>query len=248
MAGFLPNDLDLITNELQTTDIFIAQVTGENSVRKVLYSDILSGALTPSDIGVANGVCPLDSNSLIPTSHLPSLAITDVYVVSDISSRDSLTVQKGDVVKVTDKGDGTPQTYIYDGTNWIDIQESSDVISVNGKTGVVVLSTSDISDTTDKRYVTDSEKTKLGYISVTQDIYLDEALTDSDIGVTVQGYDSGTVIDPDYSSVKGTINAGGDSASRPASPVLYQNYFDTDLNKPIWYNGTDWVDATGTVV
>ena len=25
-------------------------------------------------------------------------------------------------------------------------------------------------------------------------------------------------------------------------------YFDTDLNIPIWYNGTDWVNASGTVV
>lgn len=27
-----------------------------------------------------------------------------------------------------------------------------------------------------------------------------------------------------------------------------QGIFDTDLGKPIWSNGTDWVDATGTVV
>lgn len=25
-------------------------------------------------------------------------------------------------------------------------------------------------------------------------------------------------------------------------------YFDTTLEKPIWYNGTEWVDATGTSV
>ena len=41
---------------------------------------------------------------------------------------------------------------------------------------------------------------------------------------------------------------GGTTSNRPSSPNNYEFYFDTDLNKPIWYNGTDWVDATGTVV
>ena len=33
-----------------------------------------------------------------------------------------------------------------------------------------------------------------------------------------------------------------------AAPVLGMMYFDTDEGKPIWYDGTDWVDATGTIV
>ena len=44
------------------------------------------------------------------------------------------------------------------------------------------------------------------------------------------------------------IRQGGTTANRPSSPTNYQFYFDTDLGKPIWYNGTDWVDSTGTVV
>lgn len=45
-----------------------------------------------------------------------------------------------------------------------------------------------------------------------------------------------------------TVIEGGNTASRPASPITYENYFDTTLNIPIWYNGTNWVDATGTTV
>ena len=41
---------------------------------------------------------------------------------------------------------------------------------------------------------------------------------------------------------------GGATANRPSTPDNYEFYFDTDLNKPIWYNGTDWVDSTGTIV
>lgn len=44
----------------------------------------------------------------------------------------------------------------------------------------------------------------------------------------------------------------GNTGSRPATPVVGQTYFDTSLaagaGKPIWYNGTHWVDATGATV
>ena len=41
----------------------------------------------------------------------------------------------------------------------------------------------------------------------------------------------------------------GNTANRPAVRVQTgQFYFDTTLGIPIWYDGTDWVDATGTVV
>lgn len=43
--------------------------------------------------------------------------------------------------------------------------------------------------------------------------------------------------------------SAGDTASRPITGLqVGQFYFDTTLGIPIWWNGTDWVDATGTVV
>jgi len=79
-------------------------------------------------------------------------------------------------------------------------------------------------------------------------IEIGSGLYASDIGTSVQAYDADTVIDSGYADTKATINAGGDTASRPASPVLYSSYVDTTLGKPIWYDGTNWIDATGTVV
>ncbi len=41
---------------------------------------------------------------------------------------------------------------------------------------------------------------------------------------------------------------GGPTAERPSEPRDYQMYFDTDLGLPIWYDGTDWVNAEGIIV
>ena len=47
------------------------------------------------------------------------------------------------------------------------------------------------------------------------------------------------------------ILGSGPTASRPTTTTIGAQYFDTDLAKPIWYDGnatTGWVDATGTAV
>ena len=41
---------------------------------------------------------------------------------------------------------------------------------------------------------------------------------------------------------------GSFTSNRPATPTLYQSYFDSTLGHPIWWNGTNWVDATGAIV
>jgi len=38
----------------------------------------------------------------------------------------------------------------------------------------------------------------------------------------------------------------GDTASRPTVTRIGFRYFDTTLGKPIWWSGSEWVDATGT--
>lgn len=42
-------------------------------------------------------------------------------------------------------------------------------------------------------------------------------------------------------------SSGGTTADRPASPVLGQMYFDTDLTPPtpVWWDGAQWVDSAG---
>lgn len=40
----------------------------------------------------------------------------------------------------------------------------------------------------------------------------------------------------------------GLTANRPTALFVGQRYFDTTLNKPIWHNGTNWVDSAGATV
>lgn len=43
------------------------------------------------------------------------------------------------------------------------------------------------------------------------------------------------------------FQAAGPTADRPTlSLFVNQQYFDTDLGRPIWWNGSAWIDATGT--
>ena len=45
------------------------------------------------------------------------------------------------------------------------------------------------------------------------------------------------------------IPPSGTTANRPTDRVqIGQYYFDTTIGRPIWYNGTNWINAAGTVV
>jgi hypothetical protein len=44
------------------------------------------------------------------------------------------------------------------------------------------------------------------------------------------------------------VTLNGTSANRPTSSVIGQRYFDTTIGKPIYWNGTGFVDAAGNYV
>ena len=113
------------------------------------YTDADADARISAQKGQNNGLCELDANGLVPTNHLPPLAITDVHVVADATERLALSAQEGDVAIQTD--DST--SWIYDGSAWVQFAiGGSGVSSVNGQTGVVSLLTTDISEGTNLYY------------------------------------------------------------------------------------------------
>lgn len=84
------------------------------------FQDDGSGNLQ-AKTNAANALAALDGSGKLPTSLLPGLAISNVSVVADLTARDALTVEEGDIAKVTDSGDGTARDYIYDGSAWQEI-------------------------------------------------------------------------------------------------------------------------------
>jgi hypothetical protein len=118
-------------------------------------ADGVDARIRLSEKAAANGVATLDANGLIPSNQLPAISITDVIVVADIAARDALTigtednqVQIGDVVIVLDDDnyEGNRKSYIWDGSAYQILNDGDMVDSVNGYTGTVILTTSDIAE------------------------------------------------------------------------------------------------------
>ena len=101
--------------------------------------------------GAVNGLAELDGNGLVPTHHLPALAITTTQVVNSQSAMLALTAQTGDVAVRTDVNKSfiltaTPASTL---ANWQELLTPTDsVLSVDGSTGAVSLSGTYLNKTT----------------------------------------------------------------------------------------------------
>ncbi len=133
-------------------------------------SGLISGSATTSDLtegsrlywtqarfntalavvsGAVSGVCPLDSNSLIPTQYLPAITVHNTFVVASHSAMLALAAHQGDVAIRTDLNESfilinnTPAVL----GNWSQLlTPASAVTSVNGQTGAVTLTTTNVSE------------------------------------------------------------------------------------------------------
>lgn len=107
--------------------------------------------------GIANGLASLDAGGKLPTSQLPNLAITSTSVVASQAAMLALTAEEGDVAIRTDNG----KTYILSSNSpstladWKEVTAAGAVTSVNGQSGTVSLSTSNVSEGTNQ-YFTDT--------------------------------------------------------------------------------------------
>ena len=145
----------------------------ENNADTNAYTDAektkLSGAEVKSDKDTANGYAGLDASSKINPLQLPSLAISETFVVATEVAQLALTVQEGDIAVRTDEN----KSYIaLNDTNatmadWQELLAPTDqVASVFGRQGVVTAQNGDyttdqVTEATDKRYMTDAQETNL---------------------------------------------------------------------------------------
>lgn len=82
----------------------------------------------------------------LPTSVLPPLAINDTYTVASQAAMLALTAQRGDVAVRSDLNRNFILATEGAGTlaNWVQLAGGSDVLSVAGRTGAVVLTKADV--------------------------------------------------------------------------------------------------------
>lgn len=101
-------------------------------------------------MAVANGLATLDAGGKIPSGQLPAIAITSTFPVASQAAMLALTAETGDVAVRSDLsksfilgGAGNPATL----ADWIELLTPTDtVLSVNGQTGAVSLTTTNISE------------------------------------------------------------------------------------------------------
>lgn len=111
--------------------------------------------------GNANGYAELDGDGKVPADQLPAIAITETFVVNDEAEMLALDAQVGDVAIRLDESKTyilalAPPTVL---ANWKELLTHGIVESVNGKQGIVVLKTDDISDALQtQKYVSTDEK------------------------------------------------------------------------------------------
>lgn len=149
-------DIDIINN-LTSDRADAALAAAQGKVLKGLIDTLQTaidrlGTASTKDVGTAAGNVPvLDVDGKLSTSILPALALVDVYTVDSEAAMLALSAQQGDIAIRTDES----KTYILSKepastlANWIELLFPISVTSVNGKTGVVVLTGDDINVTVD---------------------------------------------------------------------------------------------------
>ena len=93
-----------------------------------------------------NGVDSLVLGNKINPVYMDNLFVTDIFVVANQSAMLALEAQRGDFAVRTDVGKTfvlkqEPATTL---ANWVELPSTSDVVSVNGKTGAVTIEISDL--------------------------------------------------------------------------------------------------------
>lgn len=122
-----------------------------------------AGTAASKNTGTAAGNVPiLGAEGKLDEAVLPALAITDTFEVDSQAAMLELEAQKGDVAVRSDIN----KSFILKATpastlgNWVELRTPTDaVISVNGKTGAVTLTTDDIAEGSTKLYFTDERAT-----------------------------------------------------------------------------------------
>lgn len=170
--GKVPTDeLDVSAAIVVGLDAAISANTDVIAATTHLSNTLNPHSVTKAQVGlgnVPNTDCTNASNitsGTLPNAVLPPLVITTVQSAVNEVAQLALTTQEGDVVVRSDESKSYIRNAGITGT-MTDFNEllspTSAVISVNGSIGVVSLTTNDIPEYLNKRYVTDAQLAMIG--------------------------------------------------------------------------------------
>lgn len=202
LASYQPLDSDLTA---------IAALTTTTYGRALLTQ--ADAASTRSTLGlatVASSGLASDLTGTLPTSVLPPLAINEVFTVATQAAMLALTAQRGDMAVRTDNG----KTYVLSTdspatlADWKEILAAGQVQSVNGQSGVVVLSKSDVglSNVTNvAQQPLDSTLTALAGLTTAVDQMIYSTGADTFAMTTLTAFGRTLIDDVDAATARGTL-------------------------------------------
>jgi hypothetical protein len=179
----------------------------------------ITDAILSSEKGAANGVATLGANSKIPSNQIPAIAITDTFVVASEAAMIALTTaEKGDVAVRTDLNKSFILTADPYSTlaNWQELlTPTAAVSSVNGQTGVVSLTASDVSAVPTTRNVS----TGTG-LSGGGDLSADRTISLDNTTVTPAAYGSATEVATFTVDAQGRLTAASNATIAIANTAV----------------------------
>lgn len=142
-----------------------ANHTGTQTASTISDFDSAADARITAQKGAADGIAPLGADTKIPTSYLPAIALTDVFVVNSQAAQLALTAEEGDVAVRTDLN----KSYIHNGgsagtmADWQELLAPTDaVLSVNGFTGAVTITTTNVAEGSNLYYTDERAQDAVG--------------------------------------------------------------------------------------
>jgi hypothetical protein len=133
--------IDYLNAEFSKTPFVDVLVQSVNGISKehIVLTALDVGAIAETEKGAANGVATLGADSKIPAAQLPAY-VDDVLEFANLASF-PLAGESGKIYVSIDTG----LTYRWSGSQYIEIS-AAPVTQVNGKVGIVTLTTSDIAE------------------------------------------------------------------------------------------------------
>jgi len=239
----IPNwDTAYTNTHTHANKVTLDLVSGTNTGDETNSTILTKIGYTPENLANKNqalGYCGLDSGGKVPSSALPTTLLQYIGVWN--ASTNTPTLTNPDVTKISNvytvSVAGTQFGIAFKVGDWLiynasgvpeKSDNSDDVTSVNGKTGVVVLTTSDIADSLDKRYVTDAQKTVITNTSGTNS----GNETTTTIGTLINGATAKTT--PIDADMVGLMDSASSNVIKKLSwlnvKATLKTYFDTLYN------------------